>query len=77
VRNADDTADILRTEAQDVAIAQTLRSQIVELEKSCHAIEQQNQALTQQQRNTLAKWQALWQPLGISALSPAEMIENA
>jgi len=75
VHDADDTADMLRTEAQDIAIAQTLRNQIVELEKTHQTIEQQRDSLKQHHQDTLGQWQELWQPLGISALSPAEMIE--
>lgn len=75
VRNADHTADILRIEAQDIAIAQTFRNQICELEKARQVIVQQRDELTLQQKNTMARWRALWQPLGINALSPAEMIE--
>jgi uncharacterized protein YhaN len=75
VRNADDTADILHREARDIAIAQTLRDQISELVKALQVSEQQHDTLTLHRQQTLEQWQVLWRPLGISALSPAEMIE--
>jgi uncharacterized protein YhaN len=75
VRKADDTADVLRVEARDIAIAQTLRTQIAELDKAFQAMGQQRDTLSLRQQNTMVQWLALWQPLGIRALSPAEMIE--
>jgi uncharacterized protein YhaN len=75
VRQADDTADILRSEAQDIAIAQALKDQISQLEKGGQDKEQQRETLNLHRQETNRRWQALWQPLGIRALSPVEMIE--
>jgi uncharacterized protein YhaN len=75
VRQADATADILRSEAQVIADAQALKAQIAQLEKACQAKEQQRDTLTLRRQETVSQWQALWQSLGIRALSPVEMIE--
>ena len=75
VRKADDTADILHREAKEIAVAQTLKTQISELENVLQEIENQRDTHAQNQKETEARWQALWQPTGISALSPSEMIE--
>ena len=75
VRQADDTADIMHAEAQAIAVARTLQGQIVELEQSHENMVAQRDALLQRQAQVETQWQKLWRPLGINALSPAEMIE--
>ena len=75
VRKADDMADILHTESQAIAVARTLQSQIAELEQARENTAQRRDEILEQQVQAVTRWQALWRPLGINALSPAEMIE--
>ena len=75
VYKADSTVDILRTEAEAVAMAQSLRTRIDDLKNTLQTLEQKHDALAKKHDNTLDQWQALWKPVGISPLTPAEMIE--
>jgi len=75
VQEADKTVDILRAEADFVAVAQALGSQIAEHEKTQQIIQQQRDDLAIEKESTLEQWQGMWTPLGLSALSPVEMIE--
>jgi uncharacterized protein YhaN len=75
VKNADETADMLRTEAQDIAVAQTLRKKIAELGRTRQDKARQCDALRQHRQNIMDQWRASWRPLGVDALSPAEMLE--
>lgn len=75
VKDADETADLLRIEAGAVAIAQRLRKEIEGLEKQVQEQLRQQQNQQQQQQERLGQWRGIWQPLGIDPYPPSEMLE--
>ena len=73
VSDADDTSDILRTDAEDVARAQALKSGIQDLDDNLAEI-RNHQADQEKSRTTVwDEWKNLWQPLGIVPLKPRDM----
>ena len=62
VRYADDTADILHRDAKEIAVTQTLKTQISNLETECQEIENRRDTMALLQQEIMAQWQALWQP---------------
>ena len=73
VSKADDTSDILRNDAEDVARAQTLKTEIQDLDGSLLEISK-DQAEQEKSRDDLwDEWKNLWQPLGIVPLKPRDM----
>ncbi len=74
-QKADTIADRLRHEADRVVMAVSLRVEITKYEEKLQAT-LGRLLLVDEQRTTLhQKWQQLWLPLAIKALSPAEMLE--
>ena len=73
VQEADGIADRLRREADRVAGAAALRAQAEILECKLADLAQSKLLLQQRQQELDATWKALWQPVGITPLSPKEM----
>jgi len=70
---ADETADRLRREADQVAAKTQLLAEQAKREQRRQRLEEEIAAIEQQQTNAHEKWQALWAPLELLPLSPAEM----
>ena len=75
VRLADRLADRLREEADSVAQAQALRSQIEEAQAAAREHEEEEARLEQSRQTWQSDWMALWRASGLEAESPAEMLE--
>lgn len=75
VKTTDELSDTLWTNAADVAKAQTLRHAIEQAEKEHEIMEAQARGHQEERNRLLEQWQQLWAPAGITARSPAEMIE--
>lgn len=73
VQEADGIADRLRREADRVAGAAALRSQGEMLQDKLTDLTVKTATLQQRQQRLDISWQALWQPVGITPLSPKEM----
>ncbi len=73
VQEADGISDRLRREADRVAGAAALRAQSETLEYKLADLAQSTVLLKQRQQELDAAWKALWQPAGITPLSPKEM----
>jgi len=70
---ADDTSDILRTDAEDVARAQALKTRIQDLSDSLSE-NRRRQDIQEESRTALwDRWHQLWAPLGIVPLKPRDM----
>ncbi len=74
VKDADDTADLLRTEAEAVAIAQRLKKDIVDLKNENHARRQQRQKIEQRHQGLLTAWRRIWLGCEIEPYLPSEML---
>lgn len=70
---ADETADILRDDAEDVARAQALKSGIQDLGDKVSANKSRQEAQERSLTVQWNEWKNLWQPLGIAPLKPREM----
>ncbi|MBW1811574.1 MAG: AAA family ATPase, partial [Deltaproteobacteria bacterium] len=70
---ADDTADILRNDAEDVARAQALKSGIQDLGDKVSANKKRQEMEEKSRAAYRDEWKKLWQPLGIAPLEPREM----
>ncbi len=73
VREADVLSDRLRREAERVAGAAALRAQAETLQYELADIAQSKALLEQRQQELATAWKAIWQPVGITPLSPKEM----
>ncbi len=73
VRQADQLADRLRREADRVAGAAALRSQISGLEQALAENGAAVETFRRRQQELQAAWVQVWQPLAITPLSPREM----
>jgi uncharacterized protein YhaN len=74
VEQADHIADRLRREAERVAKVASLRARIESLEEKNKEIVQQEQDAANRGEDIAAKWQAEWEPIINSPLSPREML---
>jgi len=72
---ADHIADQLRAQADAVAQAEEKRFQIGQVADQKHEAEGAVEQLHAKRKESLAAWEALWQPCGIKPLSPTEMEE--
>ena len=73
VGKADLIADRLRREADRVASAATVRAQVETLQASLVENDRDKAALGLRARELDASWRRVWQPAGITPLSPKEM----
>ena len=73
VAKADDTADVLRDDADTVARAEALRVEIQDHKQTLNKIKAQRDALDGKRTGLWNSWLKLWEPLGIEPLTPREM----
>jgi uncharacterized protein YhaN len=73
VTKADNTADVLRDDADAVARAEALRTDIRNQEESLKEIKARQEALDRDRTVLWKKWEELWNALGIDPLTPREM----
>ncbi|TKB24498.1 hypothetical protein FCL47_18625 [Desulfopila sp. IMCC35006] len=73
VQEADVISDRLRREADRIAGAAALRAQAESLQSKLTDLAQNKAMLEQRQQDLDTAWKALWQPVGITPLSPKEM----
>jgi uncharacterized protein YhaN len=73
VARADDTADVLRDDADAVARADAFRVEIQDQKQSLNKIKAQRDALDEDRTGFWNTWLKLWEPLGIEPLTPREM----
>jgi uncharacterized protein YhaN len=73
VAGADNTADVLRDDADAVARAEALRTDIQHQKESLKEIKAYQQRLGKDRSALWSKWEELWKPLGIDPLTPREM----
>ncbi len=73
VAKADDTADILREDAEAVAKADALRGEIDVLKEKLVTDKAGYRTIEENQRTLWDEWVKIWEPLGITALPPREM----
>ena len=74
VSKADRTSDLLRENAEFVAGAETLRSDIRRLNQELLETDAEKDVADRKRRALLDQWKNLWKPLGIEPLTPREMI---
>lgn len=73
VIRADNTADELRDDADAVARAEALRTDIRDQQELIKEIKARQQVLAKNRAALWSKWEELWKPLGIDPLTPREM----
>jgi uncharacterized protein YhaN len=73
VTGADTTADELRDDADAVARAEALRTEIRDQKERLKEIKAHQEALAKKRTALWRKWEELWNPLGIDPLTPREM----
>ena len=73
VQRVDTLADRLRREADRVANAAALRAQLETQQANLADLEKSRVELELREQELAAAWEGIWQPLGISPLSPKEM----
>ena len=73
VARADNTADVLRDDADAVARAEALRTDIQHQKESLKEIKAHQQRLSKDRAALWSRWEELWKPLGIDPLTPREM----
>jgi len=73
VDRADNTADVLRDDADAVARAEALRTDIRYQKESLKEIKARQQGLGKDRAAFWSRWEKLWNPLGIDPLTPREM----
>jgi uncharacterized protein YhaN len=73
VAGADNTADVLRDDADAVARAEALRTDIQHQKESLKEIKAHQQRLGKDRAALWSRWEELWKPLGIDPLTPREM----
>jgi len=72
VDRADNTADVLRDDADAVARAEALRTDIRYQKESLKEIKARQQGLGKDRAAFWSRWEELWNPLGIDPLTPRE-----
>ncbi len=73
VAGADKTADVLRDDADAVARAEALKTDIQHQKESLKEIKAHQQGLGRDRAALWSRWEELWRPLGIDPLTPREM----
>jgi uncharacterized protein YhaN len=73
VQHADACADRLRREAERVAAQASTRAALDRARHRQAALDEQTRQAAARAEETRTRWHALWEPLGISPLSPREM----
>jgi len=73
MRRADHVADRLWHEAEKVSRKRFLAAREKQLEQAAAEVAGQEEAVLADRRALEVQWQALWQPVGLQPLSPAEM----
>jgi uncharacterized protein YhaN len=73
VARTDNTADVLRDDADAVARAEALRMEIRDQKERLKEIKAHQEALAEKRAALWNKWEELWKPLGIDPLRPREM----
>ena len=73
VAGADKTADLLRDDADVVARAETLRTEIQDQKERLKEIKAHQETLAKKRTSHWNNWEELWNPLGIDPLTPREM----
>ncbi|MDY6989901.1 MAG: AAA family ATPase [Thermodesulfobacteriota bacterium] len=73
VGRADDTADVLRDDADAVARADAFRVEIQDQKESLHEVKARRKELDEDRTGLWSAWLKLWEPLGIEPLTPREM----
>lgn len=73
VARADNTADVLRDDADAVARAESLRTDIRHQKESLKEIKARQEVFGKDRAALWTKWVELWKPLGIDPLKPREM----
>jgi uncharacterized protein YhaN len=73
VAGADNTADVLRNDADAVARAEAFRTDIKNQKESLKEIKAHQQRLAKDRAALWSRWEELWKPLGIDPLTPREM----
>lgn len=73
-QRADDTADILRENAQTIAQVEVIENDMDHIQKELKRLHERKSQLDEELRAEKDRWQKLWSPLGISPLSPVEML---
>jgi len=74
VGKADNTADVLREDADAVARAESLRTDIRHQKESFKELKDRKEMLGRERTALWDKWVKLWEPLVIDPLKPREMI---
>ena len=73
VSQADLISDRLRREADRVAGRATLRAQVETIEENLRTNKKDQKVLDQRKHNLDTAWAAIWEPAGVTPLSPKEM----
>lgn len=73
VAGADKTADVLRDDADAVARAEALKTEIQDQKAHLKEIKVHQEALAEKRAALWGKWEELWNLLGIDPLTPREM----
>jgi len=73
VVKADNTADVLRDDADTVARAEAYRTDIRHQKDNLKDIKARQERLGKDRASLWSKWEQLWKPLGIDPLTPREM----
>jgi uncharacterized protein YhaN len=73
VAGADNTADVLRDDADAVARAEALKTDIQHQKESLKEIKAHQQGLGKDRTDLWSRWEKLWTPPGIDPLTPREM----
>jgi hypothetical protein len=73
IEHADQIADRLRLDADRVARAESITSELAELEQNKLELSAKRGELEQQAAALGAEWSALWKPLGLEPKTPREM----
>ena len=73
IRASDDIADRLRREADRVATRAKLRAELAECEQEIAVLEREDSAIVARRADLHTEWAALWAPIGVDPLAPAEM----
>ena len=73
VARADNTADVLRDDADAVARAESIRTDIRDQKEGLKEIKARQEGLDKNRTALWKKWEELWNPVGIDPLTPREM----
>lgn len=75
VQDADRISDLLREHADRVATKEKFTSELEQSESDCISLAQELNVAEQKEKEVLAAWHSLWSSMGITPLTPREMME--